>query len=580
MKKQVLAFLLILMIVSISSNIGSEINIQIDSKQTTLKTGEPAIGTSGMVSSAHPIATEAGLEILKQGGNAFDAAVAVAATLNVVEPMMSGIGGYGTILIYDAKKARVRFLDSSGKIPGKTNPDMFRKPTPGFLENRKGPKAVSTPGNLKAWEALSKTYGRLAWPRLFEPAIKAAELGFIVDNRTARLIQLAFPHFPAHAKKFYGKNGAPLPEGETLVQKDLAGTLRLIAREGTQVLYNGRLGKLIDKEMQQTGGFLSLKDLQNHNAEWWKPIAVKYRDAVVYTASPPSTAFPSLIRLGLMSRFNIKKMGHNSLEMLHIFIEVTKHAFRCRLQYAGDPKIKPPPLDMLLSEEYREKQAGQIDLKRARPFVYPGLPGTPAQHTTHFVVADSYGNIVSATQTLGNSFGSRIMPEGTGIWLNNSLAYCTFEPPGNPMDAHPGQRKLSGDCPTIVFKNGKPQAALGTPGGHTIGQTVPQMVMNLVDFSMDIAGAIAAPRVSFIEPDVIAVEEGIDKKIRDRLSARGHNIRVIKKPWGLGNAHGLMIEYDSKGKLKRFTGAADPRGNGFAKGLTEQKTRYNSEGNK
>jgi gamma-glutamyltranspeptidase/glutathione hydrolase len=254
--------------------------------------------------------------------------------------------------------------------------------------------------------------------------------------------------------------------------------------------------------------------------------------------------------------------------MLHKFIEVTRFAFRCRLQYAGDPEVKPPPLDMLLSEKYWQEQAGKIDLKRAKPFEYPGLsPGDQHQHTTHFVVADSSGNIVSATQTLGNAFGSRIMPRGTGIWLNNSLAYCTFEPAGNPMDAHPGRRKLSGDCPTIILKDGKPWAALGTPGGHAIGQTVPQMVMNLVDFDMDIEEAIAAPRVSFIEPDWIAVEEGIAESVIKTLKSMGHKIKVLKKPHGLGNAHGLTVEYGKDGKPVRFSGAADPRGAGLAKGI-------------
>jgi gamma-glutamyltranspeptidase/glutathione hydrolase len=520
-----------------------------------------------MVSSAHPIATKAGVEILQNGGNAFDAAVAVAAALNVVEPMMSGAGGYGTILVYDAKKSQIRFLDSSGKIPVNTNPDAFRKPTPGFRENRRGPKAVSTPGNVNAWEAMSKTYGTLAWPRLFEPAIKTARQGFILDQRIAFFIKSAFPTFPDHAKKIYGKNGKPLKEGEKLVQQDLAETLSLIAREGAKVFYKGALGKKIDAEMQRSGGFLSFKDLQNDKAEWWEPIAIHYRGYNVYTASPPSTAFPSLIRLGIMSRFDVKKLGHNSLGMLHRFIEVTKHAFWCRLRYAGDPEVSPPPLDMLLSKKYWKAQAGKIDLKRSRPFTYEGLPSTQHQHTTHFVVADAQGNIVCATQTLGNSFGSRIMPEGTGIWLNNSLAYCTFEPPGNPMDAHPGRRKLSGDCPTIIVKNGKPWAALGTPGGHTIGQTVPQMVMNLIDFEMNMAEAIAAPRVSFIEPDWIAVEEGIEENIIKNLISLGHKLRVLKKSRGLTNAHGLTIEYDKEGKPVRFTGASDPRGRGLAQGL-------------
>lgn len=571
MEKQLMVFGVIMVFVVASFSSWNHKNSATAQHSSTAKINKLAIGTKGMVSSAHPLATKAGLEILEKGGNAFDAAVAVAATLNVVEPMMSGVGGYGTILIYDAKKSQIRFLDSSGKIPVNTNPDAFRKPTPGYCQNRKGPKAVSTPGNVNAWEAMSKTYGVLEWTLLFQTARNIANKGFILDKRTAYLIKSAFPSFPAHAKNIYGKNGEPLKAGDRLIQKDLAKTLKLIASEGAKAFYQGKLGKLIDTEMQQTGGFLSLKDMQADRAEWWEPISITYRDCAIYTASPPSTAFPSLMRLGIMSRFNVKHSGHNSLDTLHKFIEVTKHAFRCRLQYAGDPEVNPPPLDMLLSEKYWKEQAAQIDLKHAKPFTYPGLDKTkktssPA-HTTHFVVADSWGNIVCATQTLGNSFGSRIMPEGTGIWLNNSLAYCTFEPPGNPMDAHPGRRKLSGDCPTIIVKNGKPLAALGTPGGHTIGQTVPQMVMNIIDFKMDIAAAIAAPRVSFIEPDVIEVEEGIGRKIIDELKSKGHNIQVISRPGGLGNAHGLTIAYDKKGKPVRFTGAADPRGAGLAKGI-------------
>ena len=195
------------------------------------------------------------------------------------------------------------------------------------------------------------------------------------------------------------------------------------------------------------------------------------------------------------------------------------------------------------------------------PFVPPAFSG--GNHTTHFVVADRWGNVVSATQTLGNPFGSRIMPEGTGIWLNNSLQYSTFEPPGNPMDALPGRRKLSGDCPTIIIKDGRPWAALGTPGGHTIGQTVPQMVMNLIDFRMDIAAAIAAPRVSFVEPDVLAVEEGIPEDVRAALAALGHHVRIVR---ALGNAHGLTIAYGPGGRPAHFRGAADPRGHGEARG--------------
>ena len=314
--------------------------------------------------------------------------------------------------------------------------------------------------------------------------------------------------------------------------------------------------------MKKSGGFLSFEDLMADKAEWWEAVGITYKDYQVYTASPPSTAFPSLIRLGLMSRFDNREIKHNSREYLHIFAEVTKHAFWCRLKYAGDPEIKPPPIDMLLSEAYWDSVAACIDLEKATPFIPPFLPEDTGQsHTTHFVVADKWGNIVSATQTLGNAFGSKIMPKGTGFWLNNSLAYCTFEPKGNPMDAIPGQRKLSGDCPTIILKEGIPWAALGTPGGYTIGQTVPQIVLNLIQFNMDLQEALEAPRISFIEPDYLAVEESIEESIIRILEKMGHSVRIVS---GLGNAHALRVLTDDNGNIKGYEGAADPRGNGLA----------------
>jgi len=523
----------------------------------------PAVAGKGMVSSAHSLATEAGVATLRAGGNAFDAAVTIASVLNVVEPMMSGMGGYGTILVYDAKTDKIRFLDSSGKIPKAVDSDVFRAPTPNYEDNRRGPKAVSTPGNVNAWQAMSTLYGNLEWKQLFAPAIKAASEGFVISEGLAGTIDNAFESFPEHAKRFYGKDGEPLGTGDLLIQEDLAKSLKLLADLGAKAIYGGKIGKAIDAEMKKSGGFLSIDDLIADKAEWWEPIHIHYRGYEVYTASPPSTAFPSLIRLGLMSQFDGRELGHNTTAYLHRFAEVTKHAFWCRLAYAGDPEINPPPLDKLLSESYWQEVVSQIDLDRAKPFVPPIVSISKDSHTTHFVVADSWGNIVCATQTLGNAFGSRIMPEGTGIWLNNSLAYCTFEPKGNPMDAHAGHRKLSGDCPTIIVKDGKPWVAIGTPGGHTIGQTVPQMVMNLIDFGMNVQEAIAAPRVSFVEPNSLRVELSIPEGVQRELAAMGHDVRESR---GLGNAHCLKIVYDAKGKPVRFEGGSDPRGRGKAAG--------------
>ena len=422
--------------------------------------------------------------------------------------------------------------------------------------------AVSTPGNVNAWTAMSETYGKLAWTDLFDDAVRLASEGFRVNGSLARMVEWSWPDFSDYSRSIYGRDEKPIEEGDLLIQEDLARSLRLIRDRGARVVYGGEIAQAIDRAMEQRGGFLSLRDLENDRAEWWEPIRIDYRGYEVVTASPPSTAFPSLIRLGMMSRFDNRALGHNTAEYLHRFAEVTKHAFMCRLAYAGDPEINPPPLDKLLSESYWEEQVGKIDMERAQDFEYPDVVVTPQRHTTHFVVADSWGNVVSATQTLGNAFGSRIMPEGTGIWLNNSLAYCTFEPKGNPMDAHAGHRKCSGDCPTLVFKDGRPWIALGTPGGHTIGQTVPQMIMNLLDFGMDIQQAIAAPRISFIEPNFLAVERGIPDDVKAELEQMGHRIRES----GLGNAHGLTIVYNNEGKPVHFIGGADPRGSGQAKG--------------
>ena len=522
----------------------------------------PAVGTVGMISTAHPLATAAGWEILHAGGNAFDATIAVAAALNVVEPMMSGIGGYGAILVYDAKTSETRTLDSSGRIPASVDGDVFRPPTPGYKENRLGAKSVSTPGNVNAWEAMAKRNGSLEWSRLFAPAIRLAEEGFAIREVTAGHIRKEFEHFPADAQAIYGIDGRPLRAGERLVQKDLAASLRQIAREKAYAIHGGTLGEAIVRTMKKTGGFVTLDDLRNNRAEWWNPVSIDYRGHQVLAASAPTNGWNTLLRIGMMSEWDLPKLGHNSAEYLHRFAEVTKRAYITRLRHAGDPDVSPPPLERLLSPQFWRKEVAALDLQRAVPFVPPGLSASEGTHTTHFAVADRWGNVVSATQTLGNLFGSRIMVTGTGIWLNNSLAYSTFEPKGNPMDVFPGRRKLAGYSPMMILRNGRPVVAIGTPGGHTIVQTSAQMVLNLLDFKMDIQRAVSVPRLSFIEPDVIAMDEGVPQAVRDALTKRGHKMETRK----IGNAHGLTIEWNATGKPVRFTGGADSRGEGVAVG--------------
>ena len=508
-----------------------------------------------MVSSAHPLASQAGVDILRAGGNAFDAAVAVAATLNVVEPQNSGVGGYGLILIYDASKRKVCALNASGRIPKGADPEAFRDPA-----GRRGAKTIAPPVNARAWEQLSKTYGRLAWKKLFDRAIELADRGFPLP---AAIPAASYTRFPEHAKQIYGKEGKPLGAGETLVQKDLAQSLRLIAEQGPEVLHGGALGRVIASELARAGSFVTLEDIARSRPEWWDPISIRYRDYQVFTAPPPANSFTGLMRLGLLGQWDLAKLGGDSPGLWHLLAEVTKQAEWSRLRYAGDPGVTRPPLSRLLSPAYFQELALKLDKTRATEFLAPGATGTESENTTHFAVGDHFGNVVSMTQTIGNSFGSLVMAPGTGIWLNDSLSYSTFEPRGNPMDVHPGRRNLNSNTPVFVMKQGRPWIALGAAGGHTIPQTVPFTLVQMIDFGKDIAGALASPRISFLaEQRVLAVEEGLAETIRQNLAARGHKLLVRD----IGRLHGLSIEYDAKGRRIGFQGAHDPRGSGAAKG--------------
>jgi len=372
------------------------------------------------------------------------------------------------------------------------------------------------------------------------------------------------------------------------VQDDLAGSLRLVAEQGAGAVYEGELGRAMVSEVRRNGGFLRSGDLEANRAAWRETISVDHRGYEVVTASTPATSWGALVRLGTMGRFDLEGLGHNSAPYAHALTEISKRAFTETRRYAADP-----PLDRLLSEEYLEQGAARVDFSGVAPFEPPvsfdsaatcsptGYTPTTSsevssasasasanvqQHTTHFVVADREGNVVSSTQTLGNVFGSKLMPEGTGIWLNDQLAWSRFEPAGNVFDVFPGQQSLYALCPTIVLRDGRPRIALGTPGGRTIPQTTAQMLINLTDFDMNVQDAISAPRFSFVIPELLGVESGIPTSVRGELEGLGHDVYVDE--YGFGNAHALTIEYgpDEAGEPVRFTGGADPRGEGEAAG--------------
>ena len=342
-------------------------------------------------------------------------------------------------------------------------------------------------------------------------------------------------------------------------------------------MYGGELGEAMVSEVQQSGGFLTMEDLRNNRAEWRETVGADYRGHRVVTASPPATSWGALMRLGIMGQFDLKKSDHNSVSYIHALTEIAKRAVY--QAPPADPETGEIPLDQVLSERFWASEAAKIDFSRAAPYEPPiktdtalscsptnytptNVPDTQ-QHTTHFVVADREGNVVSSTQTLGNVFGSKVMPEGTGIWLNDALAWARFEPPGNPFDAAPGRQLPYALAPTIVERDGKPRIALGTPGGRSILQITPQMLMNLIDFDMDVQRAVSAPRFNLTIPDLLMVEEGIPLSVREKLAAMGHKVYVQPD---LGNAHALTIEYGADGHPVRFTGGSDPRGEGAAIG--------------
>ena len=494
----------------------------------------------GKVASAHPYAIKAGLDILEKGGNAFDASIAVASTLNVVEPMMSGIGGYGTILTYDANNSQVLCLNGNGKFPKKTNSDFMRPPTVDFMKNRVGSKSISTPSNLHAWEEIHRKYGKMPWHKLFNTAIMYAEKGFKITANAAKWIETSFESFSAYSKEFYGKNGQPLKEDDLLIQTDLAITYKLISQKGSYPFYHGDIAARIDKQMKKIGSFLSLEDLHEDTVEWGEPLKLNFKGYSIYTAGKPGNAFSALFILGVMKYFPLDDLKHNSEEYLHFLAEVQKQSCKVRLT---NPSSIGSLNDILSSDNFRAI-AKSIEVNKVLDFNPPFSEEN--NNTTHFVVIDKEGNTVSATQTLGNMFGSKVMIEGTGIWMNNSMVFSTFVPKGNPMDALPGRYKSSSNSPIIILKEGRPWAALGTPGGHTIPQNVAQIILNLIVFEMNMQEAIDAPKIAFLEDcNLVRVENGISNTIINSLKKIGHKI----DRGAIGNAMGIKILYNQHGNF-------------------------------
>ena len=515
------------------------------------------MAVNGMVVTAAPMAAQAGLRILEQGGNAFDAAIATAATLAVVEPLMSGLGGVGGYaLIYDSKKQQIRSLDFVGAAPAAVTPDMF---TAGArLWDRAHPARDSfiaplVPGSLAGWAALRDQYGTMPWAQLLAPAIEYAEKGFALtpgvrDGFGDGGFGAAVGRYPYGAGIFF-KDGAPRPAADVLKQPDLANTFKSIAAGGPGVFYGGALAKQFATFFHDNGGLLTTNDFADYKAHWAEPLHTTYRDYDVYSQPPGGSGMTVLQALNILEQFDVRALEHNSPEFVHLVAEAMKLAFIDEDAFNTGKSHAKIPLEKVLSKAYAKQQAARIDLKRAQFYVpTKRLTTTPSafEHTTNHTVVDRDHNVVVITQTLMLPAGMAV-PD-TGVIFNNGMSYFSVDPQDiNYVEA--GQRPRFVMSPTIVTSHGQPYFALGSAGGWTIPQTILQVVLRALDFHMDAHDAVKAPRfvlqylgnsIPYMAGTDLALEKGFAEPARSALTARGHRL-LDPKPDAFGMLNGIMI---------------------------------------
>jgi gamma-glutamyltranspeptidase/glutathione hydrolase len=534
------------------------------------------MGSNGMVAAAHPLAAQAGLRMLLEGGNAIDAAVAAAATLNVVEPYMSGVGGIGVLLCYVASEKRLRVLNFSGRAPYAARPELY---TP--EEQQVGLLAALVPGNVAGWLTLLDTYGSMERQRVLAPAIAYAEQGVPVTFNNSAFIannRHILAQFPTSARIFLPGGEVPQP-GSVLRQAALAQSLRMIAAAGQEVFYRGALAESIVRFVEQHGGLLTRQDLADYEVAWEEPISTTYRGYDVYVPPPNASAFQILETLNILAGFDLGALGYGRPETLHLLMEAVKLSVTDRIAYAGDPAHHPIPLDVLLSQDYARTQRQRIDPRQAavvwgeramaerRPeTLRPGVPAAYASGlTTHLAAADAAGNVVTLTQTLGTAFGGGVVLGETGMFLNNMAAWFEIDPAlAGPNLIAPWKRVDFCLAPMQVFRDGAFFLSLGTPGSYGILHTTVQMLLHLVDCGMHIQEAIEAPRFRYFEGRRVEMEARFPAETRQALQSLGHQIDVVE-PWSpsVGGGQGIL-RHPASGAL---LGGADPRRDGYAVGF-------------
>lgn len=560
------------------------------------------MGRRGMVCSGHPLASQAGIALLQRGGNFADAALATAAALNVVEPLMSGVGGDGFIMAYRRDADRVEVCNGTGAAPYAATRERYRD---GGIP-QKGILSVSVPGLVNSWLAVHERYGVRSLAECLEPAMDLAANGFPVSHVLSRAIA-ADPllcQFPT-SQAVFAPGGTPLPPGAICYQRDLARTFQAIIDGGRDAFYRGEIAQAIVKFSADQGGILAMQDLADCQARWQEPIAATYRGHTIYEAPPNSSGHILLQELNIVEQFDLQGLGCNTAESIHLMVEAKKLAFSDREAYVADPDYVDVPLAGLLSKEYAVERARLIDPERAAAAVAAGDPwryqpgprkmaavggGISAERedTTCFVVADGDGNAICQLQSIQSAWGSSLIAGDTGILLNNRMTYWHLD--ADHVDClQPGKRVRHTMNPVMVFREtaataaangrggGPParQLALvcGTPGADTQVQTNLQVLSHALDFGMTVAEAVEAPRWRNTHsptesnyphtcPDELLVEARLSPETLEGLRRRGHQLNVLEG-WAAAGSE-MMLQVDSE--TGALHGAADPRRDGYAVG--------------
>lgn len=526
------------------------------------------VAEKAMIVAAHPLAVKAGLETLKTGGNAVDAAVAAAFALNVCEPFASGIGGGGFMVVYVASKKKVTVINYREKAPSLSSPQIFdgegKIKTPGM--------AVAVPGALAGWTYALDKYGSKNLAEVMEKAVEMAEDGFSVSETFSLINKDEYEKILQNGgeETCYLNHGLPYEPGDTFQNPDLAKTLKTIAANGIDEFYRGRTARKIVKAVEDKGGVMNLADLENYQPVELTPLSGTYEDCELFTLPlPGSGGLHTVQLLNIIENWPVKKWNHNSPPYIHHFCEALRFIFADRERYAGDPDFIAVPATELISKKYAARIVSLIKPESVLgSYPWTEIEGKKSDraNTTHLCVVDEEGNIVSLTQSINDFFGTGIVPQGTGFLLNNQMN--DFSPdPLSPNAALPLRRPVSSMGPLIMFKKGKPFLVLGSPGGTRIFSSLTQIIINIVEFGMSLDEAIEAPRFfsysSAGKAGGISVESRIPPETLEELKAKGHEVDV-KDAFDkyFGGAQGILI----LGRKRVILGGADSRRDGSGAG--------------